>query len=82
MSLYNYFKIFITDDLLKHISDRTNIYAMQADEKELGVTSHSIEQFIGILLFSGTYPCPSYRMYWQSASRFPANADGILRNKI
>ena len=39
---YQYFKTFVTDDLMKHISEQTNLYAMQKEGKELGVTTHDI----------------------------------------
>jgi len=81
-SPYEYFKMFITDDIIKHIADETNLYAMQTDGKELGQTPNDIEQFIGILLFTGIYPCPSYRMYWENSSRFPAIADVMARNRF
>lgn len=77
---YEYFKMFVTQDLVTHISEQTNLYAMQTDGKQLGITPSDIEQYIGILLFTGIYPCPSYRMYWQNVSRFPAIADVMPRN--
>ena len=74
--------MFINDEILEYISEQTNIYAMQTDGKELGITQSDIEQFIGIQLFTGIYSCPSYRMYWQNTSRFSAIADVMPRNKF
>ena len=74
--------MFITDDIIKKVADETNLYAMQTDGKELGQTPNDIEQFIGILLFTGIYPCPLYRIYWENSSRFPAIADVMARNRF
>ncbi len=67
---------------MKYIAEQTNVYAMQTDGEELGISADDIEKFIGILILSGIYSCPSYRMYWETASRFPAIADIMSRSKF
>ena len=79
---YEYFKQFIDDTCLENIAIQTNMYALQSSGKELNVTKAEIEQFIGILLFTGIYKCPSFRMYWENVSRFPLIADVMSRNRF
>ena len=79
---YNYLKFFIDDACLEHIAMQTNAYALQKDGKEINLSRDDIEKFIGILLFTGIYKCPSYRMYWETSSRFSLIADVMPRNKF
>ncbi|XP_064596232.1 piggyBac transposable element-derived protein 5-like [Liolophura sinensis] len=77
-----YFKMFINQECIQYIADQTNLFAMQKDGKEIKASTDEIEQFIGILLMIGLFPCPSYRMYWSNDSRFSSVADVMSRNRF
>ena len=77
-----YFKQFISDECFEIIALQTNIYALQKDGKEICITKDEIEQFFGILLFSGIYSAATYRMYWETHSRISLIADVMPRNRF
>ena len=81
-SALTYFKHFIDDDCIRHCTQQTNIYVMQKDGKECGITADEIEKFISILLYMGLFSCPSYRMYWENNSRFSPVADTLPRHRF
>lgn len=81
LSPLTYFKMFVDDECIAHITEQTNMYAMQKDAREIAVTIHEMEQFLSIL-FVGLFPCPSYRMYWAGDSRFNVVADTMSRNRF
>ena len=55
---------------------------MHKDGKTLNTSADEIEQFIGMLLLIGVYPCTSYRLYWANCSRFGLIADAMPRNRF
>ena len=67
---------------MEYIALQSNIYAMNKDGKTLNTSADEIEQFIGILLLIGVYPCTSYRLYWDNYSRFGLIADVMSRNRF
>ena len=77
-----YFKLFLNDDCMEYISEQTNLYALSKDGKIINTTANEIEQFIGILLFTGIFPCRAYPMYWCNFSRFSPIADVMSRNRF
>ena len=78
----NYFKQFISDECFENIALQTNIYALQKDGKEICITKDEIEQFFGILIFTGIYSAATYRMYWETHSRISLIADVMPRNRF
>ena len=78
----NYFKQFISDECFENVALKTNIYALHKDGKEICITKDEIEQFFGILIFTGIYSAAPYRMYWESHSRISLIADVIPRNRF
>ena len=77
-----YFKMFLDNECIKYIAEQTNLYAMTKDGKQLCTFAKEIEQFIGILLYTGIFPCRSYGTYWSNFSRFPLIADIMSRNRF
>ena len=77
-----YFKMFLDNECMEYIAKQTNLYAMTKDGKQLGTFAKEIEQFIGILLYTGIFPCRSYCTYWSNFSRFPLIADIMSRNRF
>ena len=74
-----YFKMFLDDDCMEYIAEQTNMYALA---KDAYTSAKEIEQFFGILLFVGVYPCRSYTTYWSNFSRFSLIADVMSRNRF
>lgn len=57
-----YFKIFLDDDCMAYVAEQTNLYALAKSGKVINTSAKEIEQFIGILLFTGIFPSRSYSM--------------------
>ena len=55
---------------------------MIKDGKQLCTFAKKIEQFIGILLYTGIFPCRLYCTYWSNFSKFPLIADVMWRNRF
>ena len=54
-----YFKQFVDDQLIAHISEQTNLYSVQTNGSSVATDSNEIEQYIGVLLIMGIYKIPS-----------------------
>lgn len=79
---YEYFKHYITDEVIDLIVEQSNIYAHQKDGKVLNVSRTEIEQFLSILLQMGIVHMPSVRLYWSSECRYSPIADLMSRNRF
>ena len=60
----SFFELFFDDAVIEHITQMTNMYAMQ-NSKQLGATASEIRLTIAILLISGYIPLANRRMYWE-----------------
>uniref|UniRef100_A0A6Q2ZH78 PiggyBac transposable element-derived protein domain-containing protein n=1 Tax=Esox lucius TaxID=8010 RepID=A0A6Q2ZH78_ESOLU len=65
-----YFDQFMDKSVFKHISHQSNLYAVMKNGPELKTTPSEIEQFIGLHILMTVVRRPSYRMYWQTATRY------------
>ncbi|XP_045386989.1 piggyBac transposable element-derived protein 2-like isoform X2 [Lemur catta] len=72
---YDFFKFFITDDIIDYMVKETNIYASQTLQrgnikphsrlkKWYDVTSQEMEQFLGVLFWMGLSKKPRLSDYW------------------
>lgn len=78
-----YFRYFMDDDVMKHIVEQTNLYAVQKDvNTSFRTTEMDLRRYLGINILSGIVKMPSYRMYWAHATRFPPIADAMARNSF
>ena len=77
-----YFKLFVTDELVNDIVLQTNLYSVQQKLQSVSTTSAEIEQYIGMHLLMGINRLPSYKMYWSDYMRFPAVANVMSRNRF
>jgi hypothetical protein len=51
--------------MIDHIRDVTNVYALEKQGKAfIPVSSHEIEQYIGILFHMEIVAMPDFKMYW------------------
>ncbi len=76
-------KLFITEELIEHITDQTNLYAWQytldrpASSRESEwrpVTMKEMEEFIAITILIGIHGLPGLQDYWST--------DGLFHNPI
>ena len=65
---------------MAYVAEQTNLYAIVKNGKIINTSAKEIEQFFGILVFTGIFPCRAYLMYWCNCLRFPLNADVMSRN--
>lgn len=79
---FDYFSLVWEEDLYDIIADQANLYAFQKSTLDLQVTAVEIQQFIGILVYTGIVPMLQYRMYWANDTRFPHVADVMTRNRF
>lgn len=56
--------------VFEHISHHSNLYAVMKNGQELKTTPFEMEQFIGLHILMTVVRMPSYRMYWQMATRY------------
>lgn len=82
---YQYFKMFLDDDMFSSIAEQTNLYSTQTAISEgrdnpFSVNESDMEQFVGILMLMGVVKFPSYRMYWSMETIVPMIADCMSRN--
>lgn len=82
MTPLQYFKCFITDNIVELISRQSNIYAMQKDGIVLGTNINEIELFISILLQMGIVKMPNIKLYWSNECRYTPIADHMSRNRF
>lgn len=82
LSPLEYFRTFVTDELIRTIREQSSIYAHQKDGVTLNTSVHEIEQFLAILLNMGIVKMPSIRLYWANECRFPPVADLMSRNRF
>ena len=54
---YQYFKMFVTDELLDTVTEQTNLYSTQSTGSSINVTSKDIGKFIGVYLGWDLFGC-------------------------
>ncbi|ROL45839.1 PiggyBac transposable element-derived protein 2 [Anabarilius grahami] len=77
-----YFDQFMDKSVFEHISNQSNLYAVMKNGPELKTTPSEIEQFIGLHILMTVVRMPSYRMYWQTATRYDPIATVMGRKRF
>ncbi|XP_029973972.1 piggyBac transposable element-derived protein 3-like [Salarias fasciatus] len=77
-----YFDQFMDKSVFEHISHQSNLYAGMKDGPELKTTPSEMEQFIGLHILMTVVRMPSYRMYWQTATRYDPIATVMGRKRF
>lgn len=77
-----YFELFFDQDIIKFITEQTNLYAAQKSYTNIDVTEQEIRTFIGMNILAGIIKLPNYRMYWSEFTRFPPISDAMSRNRF
>ena len=60
---YQYFKMFVTDQLLDMVAEQSNLYSVQSSGSSINITAKGIEKFHGIYFQMGLVKLPSTRLY-------------------
>ena len=61
----DYFKYFVTDEILQYVVEQSNLYATQSrPTKPSCLTKNELEQFIGMTLYMSVIQLPATRHYW------------------
>ncbi|KAJ8962444.1 hypothetical protein NQ314_005740 [Rhamnusium bicolor] len=88
---YDFFKLFITNDLVTYMMEQTNIYAAQtmrhvtiSKKKSWKPTNfNEMEKFLGILIWMGLLPLPTLRLYWSGSFLLENNMEQVMpRNRF
>ena len=79
---WHYFRRLLSKEYMEYIAYQSNFYATQKDGMVLCTLSGEIEQFIGILLLTGVFPCTSYGLCWANFCQFNMIADAMSRNRF
>ena len=81
-NLFQYFHQFFSKELLNHIVEQSNMYAVQENSsKPLHFTRLGLEQFLGIVLYMTILLLPWSRMYWASKTRATNVANIMARDR-
>lgn len=76
------FELFVDDDVISHICEQTNLYAVQKNVNSTTTNVHEIRKFLGINVLASIVKVPQYRMYWAQATRYAPIADSMSRNRF
>ena len=80
---FQYFQQFFDKELLGHVVEQSNLYAVQADSsKPLLLTRLELEQFLGTVLYMTILRLPRSRMYWASETRVSNVANIMARDRL
>ena len=81
LTQHQYFRLFLTDEAVALITERTNAYSVQKRCKSIDVSESDIATFVGRNMLMGVVKQPSYKNYWSQKLRYPiiGNAMPIKR---
>lgn len=78
----SYFRKFIDKDILEHIVEQSNLYALQSDlARPLALSMQELERFIGITFLMSIYGLPRTRMFWQQETQVSKIVESMSRNR-
>lgn len=77
-----YFRQFVSKDMIDALTENTNIYSFQTKNKSVNTNPKEIEQMFGMYLRMGLSPMNGCRMYWEADTRNAAVADVMPRNRF
>ena len=68
----DYFKIFFTDEMIKHIAHHTNLYSVQQNitKGSIATDKDEMERCLGILLKMSVIQALYYRTFWETDTRY------------
>ena len=84
LTAFETFRLFVDDSFIHHIVTETNRYAHEQNNNPLfSVSFDEIEQFLGVLLYSGYVCLPEERNYWSRSEdiNFDFLSSSITRDR-
>ena len=80
-----YFKLFVNNELIDHISFQSNLYVTQLSQQNStraikSFIKSEIKSTIGIILLMGIYKLSNHRMYWAPYSKVSIIADNASQS--
>lgn len=84
LSPLEYFRKFITPEMLELLKEQTNLYSVQksANHNNVNTTVKELEIMIGLYLRMGLCQLTGNRAYWENDTRCPMVADIMSRNRF
>lgn len=77
-----YFRHFFSEDLITHIVEQSNLYAIQQNpNKSFALSSLELEQFLGTLLAMSMVKLSNSRLYWKSKLNCPIVSEMMSRDR-
>ena len=76
-----YFRMFFSSDLLKHVVDQSNLYSVQQNLSNLNLNCSELEQFIGSLLVMSLVKLCNSRKYWSGKLNCPLVTEVFSRDR-
>ncbi|KAI8771534.1 piggyBac transposable element-derived protein 3 [Biomphalaria glabrata] len=77
-----FFKQYLTDDMLDLLVANTNQYSVQKSGKSINTSNKEFEQVIGMFLKMGLVKMPCVRCYWETESCYAPVANVKSRNRF
>ena len=77
-----YFKKFISDEMVQLVVENTNLYSVQKNGKSVATTTKEVEQVFGMFFRMGIVCMPGIRAYWESETRYDPVASVMSRNRF
>ena len=77
-----YFKTFISDEMVQLVVDNTNLYSVQKNGKSITTTTKEMEQVFGMFFHMGIVCMPGTRVYWENETQYGPVADIMSRNRF
>ena len=79
---YQYFKMFVTDELLDMVKEQTNLYSTQSTGSSINVTAKDIEKFIGAYFRMRLVRMPSVRSCWETYMSYDGVNSALSQNRF
>ena len=79
---YNYFKYFVTSDMLEYLAEESNNYAHQKAGFTLQTSSSELETFMGLYFQMGLVKMPAVGCFWETYTRYRPIADVMGRQRF
>lgn len=77
-----YFRKLIDRDILEHVVEQSNLYALQTDlARPLTLSVEELERFIGVTFLMSIYGLPRTRMFWRRETEVLKVVEAMSRNR-
>lgn len=78
----NYFKRFVTDDMIDEIVQHTNLYSVQKSGRSINTTRKELEKMLGMYFHMGLVQMNSVRQYWENETYYEPVSGVMSRNRF